>query len=191
MKAWNIFGISMLRGKWFDLSWCNTSSGNQQIQNRIFPNVAHCLFMCHHRKIISIALQYFVMYSKSSFGSRTIRMHLGYIDSLSHNIYHKATYCVRKILYSHNQCILVGFSCSLDRCHHQFWSHTLKPLDLHYHSPPLCVMLSGSVTKKNITQSFRYDVQRMKILSYTQTLHCCTRLKINIEKLILFWMKGQ
>lgn len=38
------------------LRGCDTLPCDQQVQHRMFLNVVHCLFMCHHCKVISITL---------------------------------------------------------------------------------------------------------------------------------------
>lgn len=61
-------------------------------------DVAHCLFMCHHSKVIAITLQNLVMHSQTWFGSWASFMNFCYINALQ-KIY--TYYCLSCLRYTY------------------------------------------------------------------------------------------
>lgn len=60
----------------------DTLAGDQQIEDRIFPNVADGLLVRDHREIVAIALEYLVVYPQTRFGGSTFIMDLRHVDAL-------------------------------------------------------------------------------------------------------------
>lgn len=56
--------------------------GYQHVQYGVFPDVAHSLFVRHHCKVISIALQDLIVNPQSSFSRCTRIVHLSHVNAL-------------------------------------------------------------------------------------------------------------
>jgi hypothetical protein len=66
----------------FWLRLCHTFSRHEHAEDRVFLNITDCFFMRHHREIITIALENFVMNTKAGFASCTVVINFRHIDAL-------------------------------------------------------------------------------------------------------------
>lgn len=71
------------------LGGCDTLAGDQQIEDRIFANVADGFPVGDHCEIVAIALQYLVVYSQTGFGRSAFVVHFGHIDTLEILAFHR------------------------------------------------------------------------------------------------------
>lgn len=57
-------------------------AGHQHVEYRVFPDVAHGLFVGDHGEVVAVALQDLVVDPQTCSGGGTALVHLGHIDAL-------------------------------------------------------------------------------------------------------------